>query len=107
MVSEPSDSSMSAGAKILAVIGNPTVGDFLGRLLALAEHRVSVAQCDQSALEHLRTESCDLMLTELVLTDKDPLWLIQKARELKPKLRVVIISQRSTDTTSVDGATYL
>jgi CheY-like chemotaxis protein len=84
-------------AKILIANGAASVADLLARALALADHHVSVVADGRSAVEHLRFEPCDLLLTELNLPDMDGFTLIQQARRLNPDLRVALISDLLTE----------
>lgn len=93
---------MSAGLGILAVDDNPATLEVVARLLAPHGHRVRTAASLAEAVDLLRREPADLVITDLRLPGDDGLAVVQTVRETFPDTEVMML----TGYPSVDGAVH-
>lgn len=90
-------------ATILVVEDDAQVRAFLEELLALDGHEVHVAGDGRDALERLATLRPDLVITDLVMPEKDGVELVLQIRERDPDLPILAISGGR----AVPGESYL
>ncbi|MCB2184785.1 MAG: sigma-54 dependent transcriptional regulator [Deltaproteobacteria bacterium] len=100
MTQEGPANPSSAPARILVVDDEATALKSLRRLLEKDGHRVSTYNNPVRALELLRQESFDILLTDLSMPHLDGLELLDQAKAAAPDLEVIII----TGYPSLDGA---
>lgn len=81
-----------AGGKILVVDDDEAVLTLLSDILTHAGYEVSTAQDGVKALRMAQMESFDLLLTDLVMPDRDGIEVIQSIRKHQPKLSIIAIS---------------
>jgi two-component system cell cycle response regulator len=86
--------------KILVVDDDESVCMVLTRVLQGAGHDVAVARNGPEAIDTLRSESFDLIITDLKMPGIDGLGVLEKAKELDPLCEVIVI----TGYASVDSA---
>ena len=87
---------MTAPLKICVVDDERIVCDRLRPVLEKAGYRVETFTDSTSALEHLTTEGCDVLITDLKMARPDGIELLKLARERLPEVRVVIITGFAT-----------
>ncbi|MFY7777599.1 MAG: ATP-binding protein [Elstera sp.] len=76
---------------ILLVDDDAAVRDALGDMLGHLGHRVRACATEAEALALLETEAIDLLLTDILLADKQTGWqIIRAARRRKPGLPVLV-----------------
>ena len=86
--------------KILVVDDDESVCMVLKRVLQSAGHHVEVARNGQAAIDTLRSESFDLIITDLKMPGVGGLEVLERAKELDPLSEVIVI----TGYASVDSA---
>ena len=96
----------AAGECILVVEDEPSVLDFVARLLRTSGYRVLTALNASQALEQLRSgTACDLLLTDVGLPGgMSGVELARAARELDPALKVVLASGYAYEHLQKSGA---
>ena len=62
------------------------------RMLELSGYSVHSTAVGLEALAHYRKDPADLVITDLIMPDTDGLEMIQRLREMNPKVRVLAIS---------------
>ena len=68
------------------------IGDAIARTLTAAGHRTTQATDGRRALDRLRAEPADLVLTDLVMPEQDGIETIMALRQLFPGLPVIAMS---------------
>ena len=83
-----------AGARILIVDDEPTILEFLSRLLSSEGHQVETVDNSSGALEMIKGRRYSLILLDVKLPDMGGIELYQRIKEIAPSLtrRVVIIT---------------
>lgn len=79
-------------AKILLAEDDETLRQFLVRALDKAGHEVTSFGQGDEAYEQLKSESFDLLLTDIVMPEMDGIELAQKAATLAPNMRIMFIT---------------
>ena len=84
---------MSSAANILVVDDEPSMLRYLQTLLELDSYRVDTASSGPDALKRLQKDpSPDLVLLDLLMPDIDGLQTLEQLRQLRPGLKVVMLS---------------
>jgi heterodisulfide reductase subunit A len=65
--------------------------------------QVSMAESGPEALEHIKTQGCQLMLLDIKMPGMDGVEVLQKAKELFPDLPVVMMTAYATVETAVEA----
>ena len=92
-------------AHLLLVDDEPGIREMYGRLLSRAGHRVSVAANGLQALEVLRNDLADVMITDIRMPGMDGLELVRKARAVDPRLKVIIITAHANVDSAIEAVT--
>ena len=79
-------------ARILIADDDPDIRETLRKLLQLKGHEVELAQDGLEASRKLDQEPYDLMVTDIVMPNREGLESIMEARERHPDLRLIAIS---------------
>jgi two-component system, chemotaxis family, chemotaxis protein CheY len=79
-------------ARILLVEDDEAVREILRKALASAGHVVDEASNGDVALAAYRREAADLVITDLVMPDKDGLETIMALRKIHPGVKIIAIS---------------
>lgn len=79
-------------ATILVVDDDETMRDLLRRMLERAGYAVVLAANGRDALERLRDQPTDLIVTDMVMPEMDGIELIRKLATERPRLPVIAIS---------------
>ena len=90
--------------RVLVVDDEPSIRDLLSKMLALVDYNVDVASDGQSALEHMRLGSYNLLITDLRMPGMDGISVIHAARRLQADLPVIIITGFSTEASAIEAA---
>jgi len=85
---EPEDSL----SKVLVVDDDGAVLTLLSDVLTEAGYEVSAAQDGVKALQAAQIQSFDLLLTDLVMPDRDGIEVIQSIRKYQPNIKIIAIS---------------
>lgn len=86
--------NQATGLRVLVADDEENVRQALVHVLANVGCQVRTAGGGHEAIEALRRESADVLVTDLVMADGEGLELIQQARREQPALRIVVISGR-------------
>ena len=81
---------------LLIVDDDPNTLASLARAFRLAGHEATVADHAGRALELVRTQSFDLIFSDVVMPDKDGITLLEEMRALGMTAPVVMISGQAT-----------
>jgi PAS domain S-box-containing protein len=85
------DPEVTPGRTILVVDDEEAVLDVVRRFLEIAGHRVLAATTSQDALEHLRrARDIDLVILDLMMPREDGLVTLQRLRQLRPQVPVLL-----------------
>ena len=90
--------------RVLVVDDEASIRDLLSKTLALADYEVDVAPDGEEALDRLKTQPCDLLITDLRMPGLDGMSMISEVRRLHPQLPVIVITGFSTEATAIDAA---
>jgi excisionase family DNA binding protein len=103
--SRPAASAPARGAtpRVLVADDEETVRELLAKTLALAEYDVQTVADGQAAVDRLRAESYQLLITDLRMPGLDGLSVIREARRLYPNLPVVIITGYSSEASAIEA----
>jgi excisionase family DNA binding protein len=93
----------SGPARVLVADDEESIREMLSKTLALAEYEVETVPDGRAALERLRLETFDLLITDLRMPGMDGLSMIREARRLQPHLPVVIITGYSTEASAIEA----
>jgi two-component system response regulator AtoC len=84
---------MSQAATILLVDDEPGMLRYIRTLLEVDEHKVQTASTGEEAVEHVRKGlQADLVLLDLLMPGIDGLQTLEQLRQLRPGLKVVMLS---------------
>lgn len=79
-------------AKILLVEDDNLVRDMLTQVLQRASHQVSGAANGEEATEVLRSETPDIMITDIIMPKKSGITLISEVKNRHPDMEIIAIS---------------
>jgi DNA-binding NtrC family response regulator len=79
-------------AKILIIDDQPEVRDILRRSLEIAGHAVTEASNGSHGIEAYRRERADVVITDILMPDRDGMELIASLRRVDPGARILAIS---------------
>jgi DNA-binding NtrC family response regulator len=94
---------VSTRPRILVADDEEAVRELLARTLALGEYDVRTVAGGQSAIDLLRTERFQLLITDLRMPGIDGLAVIREARRLYANLPVVIITGFSSEASAIEA----
>lgn len=94
---------MGFSNNILVVDDDEFMGDVLKDILNLKGYNVSWVRNGVDAIQKVTHEQIDLVLLDLVLPDLDGLEILNKIREMKPHIIVIMISGHSTIHAAVEA----
>jgi len=93
----------TSAPRVLVADDEEAIRELLVRTLALAEYHVRTVPDGQAAVDLLRAEPFDLLITDLRMPGLDGLALIREARRLYPHLPIVIITGFSTEASAIEA----
>ena len=94
---------MNKQIRILVVDDEPKLCHLIEELLKLEGYRVDVSISNMEALQMIKENKYQMLITDLKMPGIDGLELIQKARELNPEIRTIIITGSETVETAVQS----
>ena len=94
---------MNDQIRILVVDDEPKLCHLIEELLKLEGYRVDVSISNMEALQMIKKNKYQMLITDLKMPGIDGLELIQKARELNPEIRTIIITGSETVETAVQS----
>jgi CheY-like chemotaxis protein/anti-sigma regulatory factor (Ser/Thr protein kinase) len=90
--------SAMAGKSVLVVDDDPAIHDLLRYMLKAENWQVEGAKDGDEALSRLVSGSFDLVVTDIVMPGMDGLALLKRIREVRPLVKVVVITAVNTPT---------
>jgi len=81
-----------AACSILVVDDEPLLRDFVQQMLQIAGHRVVSAEDGRQAGEIMAQQPFDLLLTDLLMPERDGIELIDEVRRQYPEVRIIAMS---------------
>jgi len=88
---------MSEPTKILVVDDNPPMAKTLEDILAMKGYEVHTAHSGFEALEILRCQKVDIMLTDVIMPDMNGVDLYRETRKTHPRLITFLMTAYSAD----------
>jgi CheY-like chemotaxis protein len=79
-------------SKILIIEDDPQFRAMLGQMLAQDGHQVTAAANGVEGLDRYRQQRPDLVITDILMPEKDGIELILEIRRLRPDARIIAIS---------------
>lgn len=89
--------------KVLVVDDEPTIRELMQLVLAREGHTAKTASDGMQALEMLRAERFDFLLSDIKMPRMDGLELLRQARALDPDMTVIMMTGFGTVETAVDA----
>ena len=77
---------------ILVVDDEPLLRGFVQQMLERAGHRVASAEDGRKASEQMQQQPFDLVVTDLLMPERDGIELIDELRRQYPSVRIVAMS---------------
>jgi len=78
--------------KIMVVDDVPAIAELLTKFLTKKNYEVTSFTIGKEALEHLKTNEVNLMVTDIDMPEMSGIELIKATKELKPNLPILIVS---------------
>ena len=78
--------------RILLAEDDDSMREYLARALERTGYQVTAVESGIVALEHLKKQGFDLLLTDIVMPELDGIELAQRASTLYPGMRVMFIT---------------
>jgi len=89
--------------RILVVDDEQAVRDLVAKTLAMADYDVETVADGPTAIERLRTNDYDLLITDLKMPGMDGLSVIREARRQSADLPIIIITGFSTEASAIEA----
>ena len=102
-MSDSAESQQSGAARIIIVDDQASHAEILSDALAAVGHDCFVATTIEEARDLLRKNGADIVITDLVLGDRDGLDLIREAQAIDPFIAVVVVTGHGTVETAVEA----
>jgi excisionase family DNA binding protein len=96
-------SALPSSPRVLVADDEESIRELLAQTLALAQYQVRTVPDGQAAVDLLRAEPFDLLITDLRMPGLDGLALIREARRLYAHLPIVIITGFSTEASAIEA----
>ena len=93
---------MSA-ARVLVVDDEKSMRDLLAITLKRAGHEVAVAEGGEAAIEAIRADTFDAIITDLRMPKVDGLGVLRAAKELSPETAVLVVTAFASTETAVEA----
>ena len=90
--------------RVLVVDDEANIRDLLSKTLALADYDVDVVPDGHEALERMKSQSYNLLITDLKMPGLDGMAVISEARRMNRQLPVIVITGFSTETAAIEAA---
>ena len=92
--------------QILVVDDEPTVSSTIRRILEKRGYSVTTFENPLAALDWIKTDPCDLILTDLKMPQMDGIQFLTQIKRLQPAVPVILITAYSTIDTAVMAIKY-
>jgi excisionase family DNA binding protein len=90
--------------RVLVVDDEANIRDLLKKALALADYDVDIAPDGQEALEYMKRNAYNLLITDLRMPGLDGLTVISEARRIQAGLPVIVVTGFSTEANAIQAA---
>lgn len=90
-------------AKVLVVDDEKLISDMLFEVLKKKNFDVSIANSGKAALDKLKSENYDLIITDLYLPDLSGMEILKSAKKVDPKTGVIMITAHSSVESAVEA----
>jgi DNA-binding NtrC family response regulator len=90
-------------AKILIADDDPTILSLLNKILISKGHEVKLAEHGGVAEEFLKSESFDLLISDIKMEPVDGMQLLRKTRLMRPHVGIIMLTAYATVTTAVEA----
>ena len=100
----PAPAHTGGRPRVLVVDDEASIRDLLSQTLALADYEVDVATDGAEALDRMKTQAYNLLVTDLRMPGLDGMTVIHEARRMNSRLPVIVITGFSTEATAIDAA---
>lgn len=94
---------MSTQKRVMIVDDEPIVGERLRASLELAGFAVDAFVSSKDALRKLKDEDYDILVTDLKMSDPDGMEILRTARQVRPRIKSVVITGFATTDTAVQA----
>jgi excisionase family DNA binding protein len=99
----PAPDPAAAMPRVLVVDDDSAVRDTLADILELSRLRIDTAADGASALEQLRAQRYDLLVTDLRMPGVDGMQVVAGAKRLRPGIKTVIITAFPSQASAIDA----
>ncbi len=79
-------------SRILVIDDEPHLRTLIEKFLLLDDHEVDLAEDGNKGLKLIEGNSYDLVITDIVMPEKDGLEVIMELKRLFPNIRIIVIS---------------
>lgn len=94
---------MSNKIKILLLDDEPIVVERVKQALEKSNYLVSAFVSGKKAIDHLRKEKVDILITDLKMSSPDGMDVLKTARQLHPDIKSIVISGFATFKTAEEA----
>jgi len=94
---------MNPSAKILLVEDDPAIVVTLSRVLTDEGYEVAVEKRGDAGLDRAKTDSCDVVITDLKLPGLSGLDLVRALRVARPRLPIILMTAHGTTETAIEA----
>jgi DNA-binding NtrC family response regulator len=99
----PSEVNEMPSEKILVVDDEPSMTQFLGIVLRKEGFQVTTVHNGKDALEKVRAEAFDVVITDLRMPGMDGIQLLQGIKKVDPALPVILMTAYASQQTAIDA----
>jgi len=90
-------------ARILVIDDDPVILDVISEILRTNNHEVAVAHNGESGIKQVKTDSFDLVLTDLVMPDFGGMEVLEHVSSMLPEIPCIILTGYGTIKNSVEA----
>lgn len=94
---------MSTGIKVMIIDDEPIVGERLKASLERANFVVEAFSSSADALNKLREEAFDILVTDLKMASPDGMEVLRTAQQIRPGIKPVVITGFATKATAEEA----
>jgi len=84
-------------SKILVIDDNEQIRDYLVKVLELEDYVVATAPNGKIGLEYFETDTADLIITDIIMPEKEGLETIMEIKRGHPDIKIIAISGGSNN----------
>ena len=99
----PRQAVATARPRVLVVDDEASIRDLLSKTLTMSDYDVDVAADGRTAIDRMRLNNYDLLVTDVRMPGMDGLTVIREARRYKANLPVIVITGFSTESTAIEA----